>query len=69
MCITDKYGYTFYINQYNKVVFILVHKHNGVEKLCPYKWDHKINDWVNVRGDYTYGYIQRLYRNGEIMYK
>lgn len=51
MCITDKYGYNFYINQYNKVVYILVHKHNGVEKLYPYKWDHKINDIMYKWGD------------------
>lgn len=69
MCIIDKYGYKFYIDQYGKVVYILVRKYNGVEKLRPYKWDHKINDWVNVSSDYTYGYIQRLYRIGEMMYK
>lgn len=69
MCITDKYGYKFYIDQYNKVIYILVCKHNGIEKLRPYKWDNKINDWVKVSGNYTYGYIQRLYRKGKIIYK
>lgn len=69
MCIIDKYGYKFYIDQYGKIVYILVRKHNSVEKLRPYKWDNKINDWVNVSGNYTYGYIHQLYRNGKIIYK
>ena len=50
MCIIDKYGYKFYIDQYGKVIYILVRKHKDVEKLRPYKWDRKINDWVNVSG-------------------
>lgn len=37
MYITDKYGYKFCIDQFNKVNYILVRKHNGVEKLRPYK--------------------------------
>ena len=69
MRITDIYGYKCCIDQHNKVNYILVYKCNGVERLRPYKWDNKINDWVNVSGNYTYGYIQRLYRNGKIIYK
>lgn len=69
MRITDIYGYKCCIDRHNKVNYILVYKCNGVERLRPYKWDNKINDWVNVSGNYTYGYIQRLYRNGKIIYK
>lgn len=69
MCITDKYGYKFYTNEYNKVVYILVRKYNGVERLYPYKWDNGINSWSRVSSKYTYGYIQQLYRKGKIIYK
>lgn len=58
MCIIDKYGYKFYIDQYNKVNYILVRRYNGVERLRPYKWCSIIDDWVNVSGEYTYKYIQ-----------
>ena len=69
MIITNKEGYEIHINQYNKVDYILVGTYNGVERIHPYKWDKVYNSWTNVSGDYSYNYVQRLYRKGKLIYK
>lgn len=69
MIITDKEGYKFYIDRYNKVDYILVGTYNGIERIHLYKWDKNYNCWTNVSGNYTYNYVQRLYRKGELIFK